>query len=423
MRSSKLIARAAVALFAASSAALAAEPAAKAPLVFKAQEIDKTLTVGYAVRIVDVDGDKKPDVLVCDANRVVWFSNGDWKMHTVIENAKAGVKADNVCIDTADIDGDGKLDIVLGADWHPENTKAAGSLQWLQQPADLAQPWKVHKIFESSPTLHRIHFCQVEGEAKPALIVGPLKGANSTDKAGAENPTRFEMYKIPADPVKGPWTPTPVSDQFHIMHNFLPVQWGLTKGQQVLTASYEGVNLLAPDAGGKWKTYKLGTGAEPRADGNRGSSEIKWGKLKDGRKILATVEPFHGNMAVVYVEPAQPAEPNQPWPRTVLDDTLTGGHSVWCADLDGDGSDEIVIGWRDVIAGKPPTGLRVFRTAGDGTDKQVKWEMQQIDKGDIAAEDVACADLNGDGKVDIVAVGRKTKNVKIYWNETPQAKK
>jgi hypothetical protein len=30
---------------------------------------------------------------------------------------------------------------------------------------------------------------------------------------------------------------------------------------------------------------------------------------------------------------------------------------------------------------------------------------------------MTCGDLNGDGRVDIVAVGRATKNVRIYWNE------
>jgi hypothetical protein len=30
---------------------------------------------------------------------------------------------------------------------------------------------------------------------------------------------------------------------------------------------------------------------------------------------------------------------------------------------------------------------------------------------------MAVGDLNGDGKPDLVAVGRATKNVKIYWNE------
>jgi hypothetical protein len=27
------------------------------------------------------------------------------------------------------------------------------------------------------------------------------------------------------------------------------------------------------------------------------------------------------------------------------------------------------------------------------------------------------ADLNGDGRMDIIAVGRATKNLRIYWNE------
>jgi hypothetical protein len=35
----------------------------------------------------------------------------------------------------------------------------------------------------------------------------------------------------------------------------------------------------------------------------------------------------------------------------------------------------------------------------------------------VATEDLAAADLDGDGRVDVVAVGRATHNVRIYWNE------
>lgn len=391
---------------------------AKPALAFKPQDLDKSLTVGYAVRVADVNGDGKPDILVCDAARVIWFSNPDWKLHTIIENKAAGVTADNVCIDTYDVDGDGRLDVALGADWKPNDTAKAGSLQWLRQPADVSQPWTVHKIKDSDPTLHRIHFADLDGDGRKELVVGPLKGPGSTAKANwADVGTRFTYYKIPADPAKGPWEQTLITDRFHVMHNFLPVQWGLGKGQQVLTASYEGVNLLTPDAGNKYKVWRLGEGAAKDRTGNSGSSEVKAGKLKDGRMILATVEPFHGTAAAVYVQPG-PLAADAAWPRTVVDETLTGGHSVACADLDGDGNDEVVIGWRDVVAGKPPVGIKVFRAAGDGKDPQPKWEMTQIEKGGVAAEDVAAADLNGDGKIDLVAVGRATKNVRVYWNET-----
>jgi hypothetical protein len=40
----------------------------------------------------------------------------------------------------------------------------------------------------------------------------------------------------------------------------------------------------------------------------------------------------------------------------------------------------------------------------------------------VAVEDLAVADFNGDGRRDIVAVGRQTHNVRIYWNETPAQK-
>ena len=100
---------------------------------FKTQEIETKLGVGYAVLLVDVDGDGKPDIVVVDQKRVVWFKNPTWERKTIIEG---GTAADNVCIAAADIDGDGKLDFALGADWKPFNTKTGGTIQWLQPRQD-----------------------------------------------------------------------------------------------------------------------------------------------------------------------------------------------------------------------------------------------------------------------------------------------
>jgi len=38
----------------------------------------------------------------------------------------------------------------------------------------------------------------------------------------------------------------------------------------------------------------------------------------------------------------------------------------------------------------------------------------------MACEDLKVIDLNGDGKQDIIASGRSTHNLKIYWNKSKQ---
>ncbi|HVL14964.1 MAG TPA: VCBS repeat-containing protein, partial [Gemmata sp.] len=132
--------------------------------------------------------------------------------------------------------------------------------------------------------------------------------------------------------------------------------------------------------------------------------------------FVATIEPGHGNQVVVYVSEALSRQPN----RLVLDDHLRWGHAVWCADLDGDGTDELIIGVRDdpnPKAGDKFTerrGVRVYKCT-DG--KGAKWERTILDNGGVAVEDLCAADLDGDGKIDIVAVGRQTGNARIYWNQ------
>ena len=82
------------------------------------------------------------------------------------------------------------------------------------------------------------------------------------------------------------------------------------------------------------------------------------------------------------------------------------------ADFDGDGSDELAVGWRDAKPVKP--GVAIYTVDRNGAMRS----KHMVDEGEMATEDLAVADLNGDKKPDIVASGRATRNVKIYWNET-----
>jgi hypothetical protein len=377
---------------------------------FDMTEIDKSLGVGYAVLLVDVNNDGKLDIVVVDTTRVVWYENPTWKRRSIIEGM---TKADNVCIAAYDIDGDGQVDFALGADWKPFNTKSGGTLQWLKRGKTLDDPWTVIPIGEE-PTVHRIRFADLDGSGKAQLVVGPLMGRGATKEKNwmDGSPVRMLAYPIPKDPVRDRWVPEVINESLHVVHNFAPVPANDGKGSDILTASYDGVHLLRRD-GDKWGMRKIGTGNQDNPKSNRGASEIKRGKLKSGLSYIATIEPWHGHQVVVYT---QSPDPKLLWDRHVIDDKLKWGHAVWCADLDGDGDDELIIGVRDNLSDKPGErrGVRIYKCL-DG--KGAKWARNIIDDGGVAVEDLAAADLNGDGKIHIVAVGRQTGNARIYWNE------
>lgn len=378
---------------------------------FKMQEIATDLTVGYAVIAADINGDGKPDIVVVDSKRVVWYENPSWKVRTVIG---AKTKPDNVCITALDIDGDGQLDLVLGADWAPFNTKSGGTLQWLKRGKTLEEEWSVHPIGEE-PVVHRVRIADIDGSGTKAIVHVPLMGRDSTKDANWMDgrPVRVLAYKIPKDPIKGPWEPTVLNEDLHVCHNFWPIP-GAKKGgpNDILITAYEGVYQLRND-GSKWVADKKGAGNQANLKGNRGASEIKLGSLKSGKQYIATIEPWHGNEVVVY---PTDATTDGLCKRIVIDDHLRWGHGVWCADLDGDGDEELIIGVRDLPAkGDAFTekwGVRIYK-ATDET--RTKWARQIIDEG-VAVEDLTAADLNADGKIDIVAVGRKTGNARIFWN-------
>jgi len=379
---------------------------------FEMKELDRGLEVGYAVVLVDVDGDKKTDIVVVDTKRVIWYQNPDWKLRTII---KGQTKPDNVCIAAADIDGDGQIDFALGAEWKPFDTKKGGTLQWLKRGKSLDDEWTLYPITDDEPTIHRIRFADIDGSGRPALIAGPLMGRNATkDKNWTDGePVRLSAYRIPKDPTKDRWIPEPIDQSLHVMHNFFPIPARSGKGMDILTASYEGVNWLSRD-GDKWKRRHVGAGNQATPDASRGSSEVKMGKLKDGTPFIATIEPWHGNEVVVYTPPHDASKTL--WDRHVLDNKLKWGHAVWCADLDGDKKDELIIGVRDDKSEKPGErrGVRLYKALDD---KGTKWARHILDDGGIAVEDLAAADLDGDGKIDIVAVGRQTHNIRIYWNK------
>ena len=366
-------------------------PATISAVRFRAEQIAADFGVGYAVATDDVNGDGRTDVIAISGTDLVWFdASAGWQKRVMLAGA---TPRDNVCLAPHDIDRDGRLDVALGATWQPSNTTGGGTLHWVSQDGSGNDArWTLHAIGEE-PTLHRIRWADVDGDRRQELVVTPLhgRGTKGPDWQGAG--ARVLIFRPPADPRREPWPMEVADDSLHILHNFLPANLDADPQDELLTASREGVHVLERGKDGKWSRSLIGEGSP---------GEIKLGRV-GGRRLIATIEPWHGRSLVVYAE--QPGV----WARTVIDSELTGGHALGWGDFDGDGDDELAVGWRDA---KP--GLAVY-----GIDRTGALQSKtMIDEGGMATEDLAVADLNGDKRPDIVASGRATRNVKIYWNES-----
>jgi hypothetical protein len=203
---------------------------------------------------------------------------------------------------------------------------------------------------------------------------------------------------------KGEWVPHLIDESLRVVHGVHIMDWDNDGREEILTASFEGVHLFhSTGTGGDlhWTKTRL-TAGDQLSTPRRGASEISVGRL-GGRRYLATIEPWHGEHVVIYT----PGKPGDLWSRHPIDDSFIDGHALVCADLDGDGNDEIVAGFRG-----PGTSLYVYYAA-DASG--LKWERQTLDS-QMAASCVVTGDLNGHGRSDVVAIGASTANLKCYEN-------
>jgi hypothetical protein len=348
------------------------------------------VAIGYGLAIGDVDGDRRPDILLADKRQFVWYRNGDWQRFVLADSLTA---RDNVAIAARDLDGDGAVEVAVGAMWNPgetSDTTQSGSVHVLLRPSDPTRLWNPLTL-PHEPTVHRMHWVKT-GDTF-SLIVAPLHGRGNQGGEGAG--VRQIAYTMPADS-SGPWPTTVIDDRMHLTHNLDPLE--ISGETRVYFGGKEGVR-LATYRSGAWTTS-----AEPVEGMTQATGEIRHGRLPHA-PFLATIEPMHGTTLAVTVLEDSPR-------RLVLDTTYVEGHALAVSDFLRLGRDQVVAGWRNPNA-EGKVGIRLY--VPDDL-RATSWTMYVIDDNAMATEDLKAADLDGDGLPDLVAAGRATNNLVVYWN-------
>jgi hypothetical protein len=356
----------------------------------------------YQVRVVDVNIDGRPDIIATspqvDETGVYWYENPNWEKHLIATSDK--VRNIPLWVTAADIEGDAVPELVITGGFSPRGVDVStGELYYLKHRDDLNTPWGVQQI-DTQKMSHRAEF--VDGDGSIELVNAPIVDGATPELPHYEGQTPLLWY-----PPDG-WHRNLVHEFTGHVHGMIATDFDRQGGTDILTAGLQGIWLhrATPSQDGPvWQSEMLVPGIKLEAELDRGASDVRVGRFADDRLFFIAPEPFHSGNVFVYTQDGDG------WRRTQFEDSLTNSHGLATGDLNGDGTDEIVLGNR---TGNMSTYV-YYAQNEEGTD----WRRYDLDTEDMGGTDCNISDLNGDGRNDIVCGGHFSNNIRWYENLGP----
>lgn len=365
-------------------------PAMAEKITFKKTHIDpKFRSEGVAVG--DFNNDGKQDI----AAGWVWYEAPSWKMHSTVENPPEHDPLQysrSFQTFAMDVNGDKWTDIII--------VEFPGDLtSWLENPKEPGKTWTKHQLTRvtnnESPQL-----IDVDGDKKLDLLF-----AWSPDPGNTDGPERQVGYASPESDATKPWKLFPVSEKN------APGAARFGHGIGVGDVNKDGKNDILV-AAGWWEAPK---------DAN----ELPW-KFHavnfdcDGGAAQMFVYDFNGDGKndVLASSPHRKGiywfeqQDDGKFAKHEIDAEYSQTHGVCFADINGDGTPDIITGkrwWAHGPNGDPePNNPAVLYWYEVGKkDGKPTFERHQIDHDSGVGTQFEVADVNGDKLLDIIVSNKK----------------
>jgi hypothetical protein len=344
------------------------------------------MTDGYQVIIADLNNDQRPDLLAVASglSELAWFENPTWQRHVITDGL---TRPENVAVFDTDGDGIPEIGLVSGFGQNPQTS--TGVVMILTHSGDPTDRWEAREI-DRIPTSHRVRWADIDGSGQKVLVNAPFVGPNA-EAPDFRDDTPIVLYR------PGRWQRELITTQEGLIHGLYILGSSGLGRDRIITTGFAGI-FANEFYDGEWQRHKIIDGSS-MAWPKSGASEFT--ELHIGReRLMATIEPWHGNEVIVY----RPL--GETWTRHIIDTDVSLGHSLVTADLDGDGSEELIVADRGEARGA------YLYSAVDtlGTS----WEKEVLDD-DIMASGCVAGDINGDSRVDIACIDRM-EELKWYEN-------